>query len=66
MTGTFLYYIVYLIVHDVVFWCVGIPVAVLFAAYLIGIVVMCTKELWETRERDRKGAPEHEKTDPSL
>lgn len=33
---------------------VGVPVAVIFAAYLAGIVVICTKELWEMRKNDRK------------
>ena len=30
---------------SMVLWCVGIPVAVMFAAYLVVIVVMCVKEL---------------------
>lgn len=27
------------------FWCVGVPVAALFAAYLAGIAAMCAGEL---------------------
>lgn len=29
----------------VAFWCVGVPVAALFAAYLAGIASMCVREL---------------------
>ena len=54
------------IVRRVVFWCVGVPAALLFAAYLVGIVVMCTKELWTIRKNDQKRRKRHEKTDSSL
>lgn len=49
-------------IAKLVFLCVGVPVAVLFAAYLVGIVVMCTSEL----RNMKKGAQSHEKTDPPL
>ena len=49
-----------------VFWCVGIPVEVLFAAYLAGIVVMCLKELWTSQKNDRTRRKHREKTDPPL
>lgn len=66
MSGTFINYVVYSIVGSLVFWCIAIPVAVLFIAYLIGIAAMCAKELWRIRVQARKGAPKHEKTDPPL
>ncbi len=66
MPGTFINYVVYSIAGSLVFWCIAIPVAIIFIAYLIGIAVMCTKELWRIREQTRKGASKHEKTDPSL
>lgn len=50
------------IVRRVVFWCVGVPAALLFAAYLVAIVVLCTRELWNDRKRRKR----REKTDPSL
>ncbi len=50
------------IVRRVVFWCVGVPAALLFAAYLAAIVALCTRELWNDRKRRKR----HEKTDSSL
>ena len=50
------------IVRRVVFWCVGVPAALLFAAYLVASVVLCTRELWNDRKRRKR----REKTDPSL
>lgn len=38
---------------SVVLWCVGIPVAVMFAAYLVVIVVMCVKELRSSGRKPR-------------
>ena len=50
----------------VVFWCVGVPAAALFAAYLAGIAAMCAGELRAIRKNDRAGRKRHEKTDPDL
>lgn len=63
---TFMGRILSYFVGRLVFWCVGIPVAVLFAAYLAGIVVMCTKELWAMRKNDQKRREHREKTDPLI
>lgn len=40
-------------VSSVVLWCVGIPAAVMFAAYLVAIVVMCVKELRSSGKKPR-------------
>ncbi len=50
----------------VVFWCVGVPAAALFAAYLVGIAAMCARELQAIRKNDQTGRKRHEKTDPDL
>lgn len=49
-----------------VFLLAVVPVAITFAAYLAGIVVMCTRELWRTWKNDRKGEVRHEEADPRL
>lgn len=54
------------IVRRVVFWCVGVPAALLFAAYLAAIVALCTRELWNDRKNDRERRKRREKTDSSL
>ncbi len=50
------------IVRRVVFWCVGVPAALLFAAYLAAIVALCTRELWNDQKRRKR----HEKTGSPL
>ncbi len=50
----------------VVFWCVGVPAAALFAAYLVGIAAMCARELRTIRKNDQARRKRHEKTDPDL
>lgn len=64
--GTFAIRILNDIVSHVVFWLVGVPVGILFAAYLVGIAVMCTKEAWRIRKNDRKRRSPCEKADPPL
>lgn len=54
------------IVRRMVFWCVGVPAALLFAAYLAAIVALCTRELWNDRKNDRERRKRREKTDSSL
>lgn len=49
----FLNMVFHKIANNVILWCIGLPVAVLFAAYLIGIAVMCTRELWSSRRKPR-------------
>lgn len=44
---------VYHMGSSVVLWCVGIPAAVMFAAYLVVIVVMCVKELRSSGKKPR-------------
>ncbi len=51
--GTLVERAVYHMGSGVVLWCVGVPVAVMFAAYLIGIAVMCVKELWNSSKKPR-------------
>ena len=54
------------IARRVIFWCVGLPVAALFAAYLIAIAAACTKELWKTWKNDPARRKRREKADPPL
>lgn len=46
---TVLYY-----VGRLLLFCVGIPVAVLFAAYFLGIIIMTAHELWKSRQKGRR------------
>ena len=41
-------------VGKLLLFCVGIPAAILFAAYFIGIMVMTVRELWKSRRRGRR------------
>ncbi len=54
------------LVSRVMFWCVGVPLAALFAAYLAAIVMMCARELWKTWKNDRARRKQHEKADPPV
>lgn len=46
------------------FWCVGVPVAALWAAWLAGIAAMCLKELWSIRKHGRKREKRPDSAEP--